>query len=220
MIKIGKQMLRVIEKVPGINLAQYADFGDFKLAMTPKIGTRTIRDALIFKYKFNGSVQEMRNNASDHVHYSSRSAFRSMVENGAVTVVVRDPFERIYSCWKQKIWQRENLVQYFWMYYPKINSRTSFLDFLKFLEALPIGLMEKHFIPQSYYIPETNSCDAIKLDNLSMYLESRIPGYNLPPANTTKNLLMAFSVAEEFEYFNKKLEKKYCADKRIYDRAK
>ena len=73
--------IAILEKIPGVNTIQVADFKKFFIVLTPKIGTRTIRDALIKHYNLAGSEYIQRKNAQPLIHTMNRDAFQSILRN-------------------------------------------------------------------------------------------------------------------------------------------
>lgn len=203
--------LRGLEKFPGINMAQYADLQDIKIAMIPKVGTRTIRDSIITRFGYGGTMQEQRKLAWMHVKYISKPRFLEMVANKEILIVTRDPFERLLSCWKQKVLFPERTPFYFWMYYPLIRPRMEFYDFLRVLNAMPVPLMEKHFIPQSYYYPPNHDFVKIPLENLSNFLQRNVLECSVVSANKTPDSDLS-RLSKEEQYFNSRLLQKYQRD--------
>lgn len=204
-----KNVLRGVEKVPGMNLLQVAHFRDKNFLMFPKIGTRSIRDSLL---AFE-SLGDDRLKAWHSMSYVTKKEFLSTYNTYDTIVVLRDPLERLYSCWKQKISvQRDEGFFYFFQYYPLLRPDMDFLSFLKAINMLTTVLYEKHFIPMDYYLGRKSDLKYrfIHLDELDRCL-AEILGSNKPVARA--NVTKSISVPTEAKvFFNENLAKVYAFD--------
>ena len=116
-----KQILRLVEKIPGINMFQVILIDDSYYLMTPKVGTRTIRNLVL-------KEGQPKIYAWKHIQYLTSKQINKAFINKKLIIVTRDPLERLHSCWKQKI-QNKNFYKYFWQY-PQIKNNSSFIDFM------------------------------------------------------------------------------------------
>ncbi|MGI1671153.1 MAG: hypothetical protein K6L74_12630 [Neptuniibacter sp.] len=204
-----KNMLRVVEKIPGINLLQLAHFGHVNVLMFPKVGTRSIRNSLL-EYEGMG---DNRIEAWHSMSYVTKGDFLCRYNNLDTIVVLRDPLERLYSCWKQKIsGQRDDGFFYFFQYYPLIRPGMDFLSFLKSINKLPTALYEKHFLPLDYYLgcSDKRNYRFVGLADLDCIL-AEILGDNslVKRANVTKGTNMPLDAVAFFEEY---LKPRYAFD--------
>lgn len=183
-----KQFLRIFEKIPGVCLLQVADFGEYKILLLPKVGTRSIRDALILKHYPNSEVIKS-SRAWKHINYYTRSGLGREINgtNTNLIVFLREPAKRIESCWRQKIFNPEGLFPYFIFYFPYLYPRMPYSKFVTRILKIPAPFMEKHFLPISYVIEklELERLDFKGIEELDDTLSKIIMRNDLRRANTT-----------------------------------
>ena len=162
------QFLRLVEKLPFVNLNQTLRLHGKIYVLVPKAGTRTIRDEFL-NHRALKKGEEWR-----YIHYVTRAQLRKMSKSNTVCVVLRDPLESLHSCWKQKILSQyadKDTFFYFWNYFPFIRRDMSFLAFLKVIRWLPSVMCEKHFRPLSVTVDLKGSdIHFIHLHELSSHL--------------------------------------------------
>ena len=145
--KIG--ILRVLEKLPGINLVQTIDIGEHRFLMTPKVCSRTLRDVCLAE---NGIDTSKKHMGWKFIRYHTRRGYVETISERDV-IVVRDPLTRLHSCWKQKVRDSDQgLIFYFFQYWPKLKPEQSFLEFLEGVSKIATVKCEKHFIPMFWEI--------------------------------------------------------------------
>lgn len=204
-----KHVLRVIEKLPGVNFLQVAEFGSERILMFPKIGTRSIRNALLEYHDLKRDKRE----AWRSISYSTRKYFRTTLNTPHTWVILRDPLERLHSCWKQKISdERDSGMFYFAQYYPLLQPSMSFLDFLKAICRLPLWAQEKHFIPLGYFLRDLPNLRYrfIGLPDLDWKLRSLLETNSRPERS---NVTKPSSIPQEaHEFFAQRLSMRYQID--------
>lgn len=133
----------MIEKLPGVNLNQLIYHNGAYFILSPKVGSRTIRDDFLSKNSL--SIGDEWN----FLQYVSKSKLIKISKKETVVFVRRDPLARLHSCWKQKvgIYRDIRVFPYFWQYYPIIRNDMSFFGFMKAVNLLPSWACEKHFRP-------------------------------------------------------------------------
>lgn len=185
-----KQFLRLFEKIPGVCLLQVADFGEYKILLLPKVGTRSIRDALILNH-YPNSEDIIRSRAWDHINYYTRRGLGRKLNdtNTKLIVFLREPEKRIESCWRQKISNPEGIFPYFLFYFPYLYPRMPYSKFVTRILKIPAPFMEKHFMPISYVIRklERSQLDFKGLEELDDTLSKIIMRNDLSRANTTES---------------------------------
>lgn len=186
-----KQILRIVEKIPGVCLLQVADFGDIKILLLPKVGTRSIRDALLAKHY--PSLQGVKKtHAWNYISYYTREGLNREIigKNIKLIVFVRDPGSRIASCWRQKIFKPEGVVPYFLFYYPYLYPTMTFSRFITRILRIPVPFMEKHFMPISYMIAKLDhtQLDFRPIEDLDDTLATLVTESQLTRANATKSV--------------------------------
>ncbi|WP_342075680.1 sulfotransferase family 2 domain-containing protein [Yoonia sp. SS1-5] len=211
-----RNVTRGIEKIPGVNLVQTARFDDISILMFPKVGTRSIRNALLTYHGLGPG----RGRAWTHMHYHSRKAMRTRLNTPQTLVVLRDPLERIHSCWKQKVGrERDDKSFYFFQYYPLLKPDMDFLAFLQAIHRLPTFLYEKHFMPLNHYLSgmDDPSYSFARLDQLDTKL-AEILNTTAPPqrANTTSPTAIP---QDAKDYFFAHLQDRYRADIDLFEKS-
>jgi len=184
-MNVLKNGIRVFEKTPGVNLLQVAHFGSVNVLMFPKVGTRSIRNAVL-------AFHQLGTNPADawaEMSYVTRHRFGTRYNGPTTKVILRDPLERLQSCWKQKISDRRDPGSfYFFQYYPLLRPDMPFIDFLKGISKIPTGLYEKHFMPLAYFLRASDDMryEFLPLERLDQTLQEIIgPRITVPRANTT-----------------------------------
>ena len=86
-------------------------------------------------------------------------------------IVVRNPYDRIYSFYKNKLVQNDNNYKTFLDKNKKINaSNMSINEFIKSLMDIKVNDLEYHLVPQSYDLEKIEFDKIIYLENLfSLY---------------------------------------------------
>lgn len=191
---IGNLVLRVLEKIPGINFCQVSEGPNgLKFILIPKCGTRSIRNAILGHY---GIPLENKWRAWSFIHYMAK-----VDGNNPYTFFLRPPLERIHSCWKQKVSaERNGSIFYFWQYYPIIRPDMNFGEFLLAVSRIPAPLREKHFISVKYLIngADIELCQFMPLMSLEAYLNNSFGGA-VSSANTTSKLEISDLDANTFD---------------------
>lgn len=143
-------ILRVVQKIPGFHLVEYVDFEDFVVIINPKVGSRTV---LLERIRLAGGDITRPEEYDKHTHFTTKSKFVDMSKKRPVYGFVRDPFARLHSCWKQKLYHEDSAFrlfgQYFIMYWPYLRHNMSFENFINNVIKIPDFLSEKHFMSQS-----------------------------------------------------------------------
>ncbi|MDA7717835.1 hypothetical protein N8837_01100 [Pseudomonadales bacterium] len=193
-------LLRGIEKIPGVNLQQVLVLGDDRFILTPKVGSRAIRNALLDMHDLcvGGEWQ--------YIEYHTKRSLVSLLEKQRVYIVLRDPLPRLHSCWKQKVYKfrDRSLVSYFWIYFPLIRRDMSFLSFLKAVKIIPPSLSEKHFRPVAVTVDLSHhNLVKIRLNDLNAVLRKQSRANMTPDVEVPKECI---------EYFNENLAKRYECD--------
>lgn len=208
--------LRGVEKLPGLNLLQVAHFGDRHVLMFPKVGTRSIRNAVL---EFHGLGRDA-SRAWEQVSYTTRRGFVRCHNRPRTTVVLRDPLERLHSCWKQKVAsQRDAGRFYFFQYYPLLRPDMAFPDFLAAVARISVPLREKHFIPLGHFFEPVADLRVtlIPVDDLGGLLAD-ILGLEAPVARA--NTTAGDGVPDEArEVFEQRLLDQYRWDLDMYRQA-
>jgi hypothetical protein len=185
-----KQLLRILEKIPGLCLLQVANFGDVKILMLPKIGTRSIRNSLI-RFHYGSATNISKSHAWHHITYHTRKSLNNELKSneGKILVFLREPDKRIASCWRQKISVPESVIPYFIFYFPYLYPRMSYLKFVDRILKIPVPLMEKHFIPVSYLIGKLDLENLYlnRLEKLNDVLKELDPDGIFEHANSTQS---------------------------------
>ncbi len=195
--KLSKKKLfyRAIQKFPGLNIVQYLHIKNTLFIVNPKVGSSSIIFSMVKDYlkKDNVTVEDFY----DCVSYSRKPRLRSISKNTSFNfAITRDPFSRLYSCYKQKVLlddQPRITKNYFFQYFPLIKNKQNFNDFVKAVCLIPDSLSEKHFMTQSRILGyPKNSFNINKIYEISdlSQLEDDLrheysPTFNLERHNTT-----------------------------------
>ena len=147
----------------------------------PKIATRSLKSCF---YEYGKSVddnekltdQEIDKKYSHHIKFSELIKLR---HNYFLFSFVRDPFSRLYSCYKNKIVRANELQEKNIFHYYGIDFGISFEEFVQRIVQIPDAVSDRHFRSQSSFLTVNNQlvCSYIgKLENIDkdwQYLQSR-----------------------------------------------
>lgn len=167
-----KYIGRGLQKVPGINLLEILFVDNILFIINPKVASSSV------KFSILRSVLKKDCVALDElwsfVSYKSVNEVAELSKKAKyVFAITRDPFSRLYSCYRQKILLEDGprvTKNYFFQYFPLIRRDCSFDEFIDAVCRIPDSLAEKHFMSQ-YRILDIEkrriSFDAIfKIDDL------------------------------------------------------
>lgn len=147
----SKFFYRALQKIPAVNIIQYLNLKNNLFIVNPKVGSSSIIYSMIKDYikKENITVKDFY----DNVLYSSKNRLKNLSKKTSFNfAITRDPFSRLYSCYKQKVFLDDSprlTKNYFFQYYPLIKNKQSFNDFVRAVCLIPDSLSEKHFMSQS-----------------------------------------------------------------------
>lgn len=206
-----RNTLRLLEKIPGVNLVQTVEVGSFRFLMTPKVATRTLRDLSL---SFRGLDEGDRSKAWMYVEYHTRSRYVASVSKRDV-IILRSPMSRLHSCWKQKFsLVGPSKVFYFWQYWPLLYPNQSFESFLRRISILPPSLCEKHFIPALWNLQEAlDKATLVAIEDLDEFLIENQLVKETTRANTTQSLKIS---GEAREIYLRYLTRHYLLDEQYY----
>lgn len=206
------QVLRILEKLPGINLVQTIDVRGYRFLLTPKVCSRTLRDICLAE---NGIDTSKKNMGWRFIRYHTRRRYVETVSERDV-IVVREPLKRLHSCWKQKVRDADRgLTFYFFQYWPKLKPGQSFLEFLEGINKIATAKCEKHFIPMFWEIESvTETCILLRDDQLDVMLLEIGAKYDGHRSNTTKQTAIG---KEDRCFYENHLINRYSLDQSIYD---
>jgi hypothetical protein len=184
--------------------------------MFPKVGTRSIRNAVL---EFHGLGRDA-SRAWEQISYITRRGFVRRHNRPETTVVLRDPLDRLHSCWKQKVSsQRDAGRFYFFQYYPLLRPDMAFTDFLEAVARIPVALREKHVIPLGHFLEPVADLRVtfVPIDDLGALLAD-ILGRQEPVARA--NITAGDGIADEArDIFEQRLIDQYRWDREVYRRA-
>ncbi len=179
MININKDIkerffYRGIQKIPGLNIAQYLNLRNIVFIVNPKVASSSIIFSMVKDYLGKDNVSNK--DFYDHVLYSSKKRLsKKCLQTSFNFAVTRDPFSRLYSCYKQKVLLDDEpriTKNYFFQYYPFIKNEQSFEEFVKAVCLIPDIVAEKHFMSQSRILGYPNN----RFNIMKMYKISELSG--------------------------------------------
>ena len=113
---------------------------------------------------------------------------------------VRNPFDRILSCYNDKILSRKsNEIPKLYNQIPSFKNfsyRMTFLEFLENIEKIPNKFSEKHFCPQSYRLEKSKVC----LDFIGK-VESKKDWFFVENKLNLKNKFFVINKSEKTEHY-------------------
>jgi len=123
---------RGIQKIPGLNIVQYLNLRNIVFIVNPKVASSSIIFSMVKDYlgKDNISIKDFY----DHILYASRKKIsKKCLYSSFNFAITRDPFSRLYSCYKQKVLLDDApriTKNYFFQYYPLLKNEQSFEEFV------------------------------------------------------------------------------------------
>ncbi len=150
-ITLNKNLYRGLQKLPGVNIAQYLNLNNNLFVVNPKVASSSVIFSMVKDYIKNYHVSAKEFYA--HVSFSSKFKLKKISKKTSFNfAITRDPFSRLYSCYKQKVLLDDEprlTKNYFFLYYPLIKNKQNFNDFVRAVCLIPDSLSEKHFMSQS-----------------------------------------------------------------------
>lgn len=192
-----------------------------------KSGCSTIKLYLIRLYnpkfvsKFPGIHAIDPSNETDakvlRLYFNNFSKYRAFAKDKDIVLVIRNPYERIYSCYldvkleKNTMYLTPSGLHNFF----GINRYYSFDQFLKKVISLPDYLSDRHFRTQTFYLKKgvdiaVNSIKVILLEN-----------FNSEVNNTTNLNKNSISLPDDILNqlkSNTKFKKRFCKDIELYSK--
>jgi len=116
--------------------------------------------------------------------FSCFPAFRNFAQGKKMVLVIREPYERFFSCYIDVNKGKNTMYQY-----PsglntivKVEPNMELPTFLKFVSRTPDYLSDRHFRSQSYFLKGgvENLCQSVKILDLGSYL-AEIRGDSVAP---------------------------------------
>lgn len=205
--KLKINFLRIVEKLPGVNLQQAFIYEDCVYVIIPKCGTRTIRDHIMNIDKCSKAE------ANRFLEYVNNSKLKKLSNSKDIYLYTRHPLERLISCWKQKITsERDKGPFYYFQYYPLLKPNMSFYEFLCAVHKIPPLFSEKHFRPISITVDQRAISSSIKpLKKLDKYL-------NILSKKNRSNTTKKYHPSElEIDFYEKKLSSRFQKDLYYYN---
>ncbi len=211
----------VAQKIPGIHFYEYILHENVCYVVNPKVASSSIRLAFL---KINAFQSEDANSINEQRYFASPRRLKKLAKNYFIFCLLRDPEQRILSCWEQKINRKDRagfrlFNQYFLMYFPFIRYGLTISKFVDVVGKIPDWLSEKHFMSQV----EVLGCDRIDysriytlnhIDDLSAEIGAFIPGFTLDEVRNatgadrveideaTRNVIRS-RYKRDFELFNR-----------------
>lgn len=157
----------------------------------------------------NGNVEKL--------FFKSLKLYRGFAKGKQMVLVIRNPFERIYSCFldvkkdKNIMYQTPSGLDRFF----GINSSYTFAKFLNKVNSLPDYLSDRHFRSQSFYLDKKvkeniNNVKIVLLEDITRYFDldlklnvnvSKIPTEVLTELKSNKAYLSRFK--DDIALYNK-----------------
>ena len=146
---MSSHIYRSLNKVPGIHYFHIVNFGDnYTYVVNPKVMSTAVIEAINIDF-----FQEIPSrNSSGIVEYITRRELIELSKNRKLVSIVRDPVERLVSCYVQKIVMPDSVFRpfgnYFFQYWPVIKPKMTFPEFADAVCTIPDKFSEKHFMSQ------------------------------------------------------------------------
>lgn len=209
-----KNIFRLLQKLPCVNFIEIVRIADHPVVLYPKVGSRTLRNALMAANNYTTLSQARQNT----YFYRPRTINQDTFDIKPL-IFIRDPLERLHSTWKQKITsERDTGYFYFWNYYPLLRPNMSFENFLTAISKIPLQYNDKHLMSVEQYLGGKDKLkffDIQSITKLSYFIESKINSSE-PQANTTSKKIPISDRA--YHIFQKNLSHRYELEKKFMEK--
>jgi hypothetical protein len=208
-----KNIFRLLQKLPGVTFIEIVRIAERPVVLYPKVGSRTLRNALMTANNYNTLKQARQN-----TNFYRPQAVNQDTFGVKPLIFIRDPLERLHSTWKQKITvERDMGYFYFWNYYPILRPNMSFEDFLSALTRIPLWYTDKHVMSVEQYLggkEKLRFFEILNIDQISHFVEKKINVYE-QPANTTSKQIQISSTA--YNFFQDNLADRYEVERKLME---
>ena len=178
---------RIIKFVLEIQKSKYLVCDQRKLVYVgiPKIASTSIKGSFMKQQEMDEMLRRLESKKEQEHEIQKRVAFKRQLSTVAQNYFkfgfVRNPFDRLYSCYKNKVYNsKANLVYPFGYFHHIVN----FEHFVKKITKVPDAIGNPHFISQYYLLHKNNKCliDSVgKFENLVQDFEPIRQKYQLEP---------------------------------------
>jgi len=151
----------------------------------PKVASRSIRAALISHFSgedaTNFSKDKLDEFSKIHSSHIAQQDIRNQTPNAFIFSFVRHPYERIWSCYKNKI-RGQNIRKNIFACHD-ISLNDSFDTFVEKISNIPDSEADRHFRSQSWFLMNgsTPLVDFVgRMENMTADWETLRQRFNLP----------------------------------------
>jgi len=167
----------------------------------PKVASRSLRVALIDHFSGLDSAsfdkKKLKEYSEIHSEHVKQSLIRQQHPDAFIFSFVRNPYDRIVSCYKNKVAMPDSDKNIFACH--GINLDDSFDTFIEKICEIPDNEADRHFRSQSWFLMSDNELltDYVgKLENINedwAYLSQRFNLPAMPHRNSTPNTAIEIS---------------------------
>ena len=151
----------------------------------PKIACTSIKASFIKQQEMDEILRhlefEKEQENEIHGHFQAKRRLPTVAQNYFKFGFVRNPFDRLYSCYKDKVYNSKASFMYPFGYFQHI---VNFERFVKKVAKVPDAIGNRHFISQYYFLYKNNKClvDSVgRFENLVQDFEPIRQKYQLNP---------------------------------------
>ncbi len=233
-IRIGNlSVLKFIKTLIGLRLIDpievyYLKEKNLFYPIVSKSGCSTIKQDIIRIYKpsFCSKFPEIHqvnpsletNGKVIRKYFYSKKKYNSFCKGKNMCLVIRNPFERVYSCFldisknKNTMYEDPSGLTNFFGY----NQSITFNKFISKVVITPDRLSDRHFRSQSFYIniPKKNDYSKINIVLLETYSKSAVGSSKL----NTNNNIIPLELIEALKN-NKRFLKRFKTDLKLYENS-
>ena len=193
--------------------------GEVVFISIPKNASRSIRRTLtsyICGVEVDDvSKENLHSLAKVHVVRLSQAKIKQAYPKAFIFSFVRDPYKRMFSCWKNKIANKSTCECIFSHW--GMNFETSFDEFLDIVCQTPDGMADRHFRSQSWFLCDDHG-DVIpnfigKLETMDQSwseVQKRIKVPSITHVNSTKSQSKPLELSQRnIDLINQRFERDF-----------
>jgi hypothetical protein len=179
----------------------------------PKVANRSIKTALADKVGISGKL------SAHKYHWDFISVKDVLLHSNYSFAFVRNPLERLVSCFVQKI-EKKNSKNLLWKYGNLIDQESSFKDFAEFVCRTPDSIADRHFKSQHKFLLRNGeiAVDYLgKFEHLETDWKVLSEQFKLPLLNHTNKSERLGAKHYYDKELAKKVKKRYAKDIEIFN---
>ncbi|SMD31888.1 Sulfotransferase family protein [Reichenbachiella faecimaris] len=160
-----------------------------------KTGSTSILAAMLQAHYPEWDVASM---SVTEIHQKAKANMKPYVEDGfEVFTIVRDPYDRMVSCFKDKVWNRNQQSYFHSLYFGLFSNQTSFEKFVHLIKKIPDSIKEIHFLPQYISLQNVGRVKIFKVEEIEEKAVPYLMSYQIEWTNQRLNKSQTINVSDQ-----------------------